>query len=114
MKDMNPVIDTNLTSSTILEKIKAKVKSLDPLAEVMLFGSRARGDARTDSDWDILILTEQVATLQIEQDFRHELFELELDLGLSLSVFVYSKGDWHLNHRFTPLYHNIKAEGILL
>ena len=29
------------------------------LEEVILFGSRARGDFRKDSDWDILIITER-------------------------------------------------------
>ncbi len=27
--------------------------------EVILFGSRARGDFRKDSDWDILLITER-------------------------------------------------------
>ena len=44
-------------SDLILEKVKEIVHATDPEAEVILFGSRARGDAMEDSDWDILILT---------------------------------------------------------
>lgn len=100
------------TSDIILGKIKDYVKGIDAEAEVILFGSRARGEAREDSDWDILILTDHSVTLKIEQAFRHKLFELELEFGQCFSVFVYSKSDWDGMHRSTPLYHNIKTEGI--
>lgn len=102
------------TSNIISKKIKAEVKGLDPEAEVILFGSRARGEAHEDSDWDMLILTERPVTLKVEQAFRHKLFELELEFDQSISVFVYSKSDWNGKHRSTPLYHNIQAEGIVL
>lgn len=45
---------------TILS-IKEKMKSVMPQgSEAILFGSRARGDYREDSDWDILILLDKV------------------------------------------------------
>jgi uncharacterized protein len=40
-----------------LEEIKGVVLSFDDKAEVILYGSRARGDYREDSDWDVLIRT---------------------------------------------------------
>lgn len=101
-------------SALLPEKIKAYVKGLDPQAEVILFGSRARGEAREDSDWDMLILTDYAVTLKVEQAFRHKLFELELEFGQSISVFVYSKADWNGKHHATPLYQSIQTEGIVL
>ena len=101
-------------SAIILGKVKEYVKTVDPEAEVILFGSRARDDARNDSDWDILILTPKTVTLKVEQAFRHKLFELELEYGQAISTFVYSKTDWNGKHRVTPLYHNIEKEGILI
>lgn len=101
-------------SSVILVKVKELVKALDSEAEVILFGSRARGDYREDSDWDILILTPKAVNLKTEQAFRHKLFELELEYGQAISTFVYSMADWNGKHRVTPLYQNIEAEGITI
>ncbi len=87
---------------------------IDPKAEVILFGSRARGDERTDSDWDILILTDYPADLQTERKFRDKLYDLELETGESFSVFAYSKKDWMTRQRITPFYQNVTREGIRL
>jgi len=43
----------------ILESIKDVLQTIVPNAKVILFGSRARGDARKGSDWDLLILLDQ-------------------------------------------------------
>jgi predicted nucleotidyltransferase len=39
-----------------LRKLMDRIESVYHPADVLLFGSRARGDARTDSDWDILVV----------------------------------------------------------
>ena len=98
----------------ITHLIRQKINSMDPKAEVILFGSRARGDERDDSDWDILILTDYPADLQLERMFRQDLYDLELETGESFSVFVYSKSDWISRQRITPFYLNVTQEGISL
>lgn len=40
----------------ILDRIKSIVLDKDTLAKVYLYGSRARGTMKSDSDWDLLIL----------------------------------------------------------
>ena len=41
----------------VLEHIEDTVRDIMPFdARILLFGSRAIGDARPDSDWDILII----------------------------------------------------------
>ncbi len=98
----------------ISQLIRNSVSSIDPNAEVILYGSRARGDERTDSDWDILILTDYYVNLQIERKFRDNLYDLELETGEPFSVFAYSKNDWQTKQRITPFYQNVTQEGILL
>lgn len=98
----------------ILQKIKAYAKGVEPLLEVVLFGSRARNEAKADSDWDILILTPYPVDLKVEQKFRHKLFELELEYGQAISTFVYSKMDWNGKLKAMPLYQSIKREGVTI
>ena len=102
------------TTPDILKKVKAYIQAIEPQAEIILFGSRARGEGRPDSDWDILILTPGEANLQMEQLFRHKLFELELEYGQAISTFLFSKSDWNTRHRITPLYQSVEKEGIVL
>jgi predicted nucleotidyltransferase len=98
--------------SIVLSKIKTIIKQIDPRAEVILYGSRARGDERSYSDWDLLILVNAEADQDYEMVFRHELFELELELEESFFVTVYNKNEWELKHWLTPLYQNIAREGL--
>jgi predicted nucleotidyltransferase len=104
-----------LTDISIKEKIKKLVRKIDDSAEVILFGSRARGTARPDSDWDILILLRQTSvSFKDEQRFRHRLYDLELEIGMPISTFVYAKQDWDSRLSVTPLHHNVDSEGISL
>jgi len=105
----------NKKEQHIAQKIKEKIKQKNPFADVILFGSHARGKSHKDSDWDILILLSQsnVSRL-IEKEYRDELFDIELEIGEPISALVYSKNDWDQKHAITPLYQNIKREGIIL
>ena len=98
----------------IATRIRTEIKKIDPKAKIILFGSRARGDAKDDSDWDILILINDIVTTEIESAFRYKLFDLELETGEVFSTFVYSTDTWNKKHKVTPFYKSIKKEGILL
>jgi uncharacterized protein len=102
------------TRKQILTKIKQAVEKIEPNAKTILFGSRARNEERIDSDWDILILIPGKAGLKKEQEFRHALFNLELEYGQAFSTFVYANEDWEKTYRVTPLYQNIQKEGVRL
>ncbi len=101
-------------STNITGRIREEIRNLDPAAKVILFGSRARGDARLDSDWDILILVKDTVTTEKEKAFRHKLFDLELETGEVFSTFVYNIKIWNKKHKITPFYKSIKKEGVLL
>jgi predicted nucleotidyltransferase len=104
----------NKKTEHISHLIKNSISEIDPHAQVILYGSRARGDARKDSDWDILVLTNYPVTYQIEKSFRDHLYELELETSETISLFIYSKNDWNTRHHITPYYHNVSSQGIQL
>ena len=116
MHDTRNLYLWNMKAKTeyISKLIRNSISSVDSNAIVILYDSRARGDERIDSDWDILILTDYLVNIQIERKFRDELYDLELECGESFSVFVYSNTDWRIKQRISPFYQNVTEEGILL
>lgn len=115
----NPRLNTYLCimkaqKHSISKHIRDYVNKVDPTAEVILYGSRARGEEKKDSDWDILILTNYTATLSTERMFRDKLYDLELKTGEVFSVFVYSRNDWQTKQKITPFYQNVSREGVPL
>jgi uncharacterized protein len=92
----------------IQNKIKSAIHANDPTALAYLFGSRARGDFRPDSDWDILILVNNKAiTNEIEDKFRDDLYEIELESGQIISTFIYPKDYWTSTLVYSPLFKNV-------
>ena len=100
--------------SYITSRILKEIRMIDPKAQVILFGSRARDDSKKDSDWDLMILIDGSDTSKAEDLFREKLFDLEIETGEAISLFVYNKRDWRTKHKVTPLYQNIKREGVIL
>lgn len=98
--------------SNILLRIKNIVAERDSTAKVILYGSRARGNARNDSDWDILILINQEKiTAELESEFTNPLYELEFDSGQIISPMIYSEYEWNNKYRFTSFFKNVMREG---
>ena len=104
-----------MKQSQIQDRITKTIHEKDPFAEAYLFGSRARGDFRPDSDWDILILVnDKKVTNEIEDKFRDELYDIELESGQTISTFIYPKEFWQSTLIYSPLYKNVHKEGIRL
>ena len=104
-----------ISKNKMLDRIGKSIHSKDPNAEVFLFGSRARGDHKKNSDWDILILVDNTkVTNEIEDNFRDELYPIELELGQIISTFIYSKDYWKNSLVYSPLYKNVTIEGVKL
>jgi predicted nucleotidyltransferase len=104
----------NKRTLDITSLVKRNIHEVDPNAQIILYGSRARGDAHEDSDWDLLILTDYQVDLEMERQFRNHLYDLELETGEPFSLFAYSKTDWETKQRVTPFYYNVTKEGVWL
>lgn len=99
----------------IVDRISKSIHATDLTAEAFLFGSRARGDNKKDSDWDILILIDNYnVTNEIDDSFREDLYNLELETGQIISTFIYTKDYWNNNLIYSPLFENITREGVRL
>lgn len=101
--------------SNILIEIKRLVEGKDASAKIYLYGSRAKGTAKKDSDWDLLILLNRdKITPEIESEITDSLYDLEIESGEIISPMVYSESEWITKYKITPFYHNVMQEGKLL
>ncbi|MCH5227642.1 MAG: nucleotidyltransferase domain-containing protein [Muribaculaceae bacterium] len=100
----------------IIEALKTKAKEILPQgARLVLFGSRARGDYKEDSDWDLHILLPSSQKLTLSQIDNYA-FPLEIigwDFGEYFSTSVYSFSDWY-KRRGLPFYNNVEKDKIIL
>ncbi|HZV50196.1 MAG TPA: nucleotidyltransferase domain-containing protein [Candidatus Dormibacteraeota bacterium] len=78
---------------TLLAEVKKAVQAIEPESRVVLYGSRARGDARLWSDWDVLVIVPGRVTADRWTAIRDRLTDLELDMDNDpvLSVLVVSR-----------------------
>jgi predicted nucleotidyltransferase len=99
----------------LLKRCRKAVRQVVPDADVILYGSRARGDAHDYSDYDILIIVNGPVDMALEKKIRENVYPLELETCEVLTLIVYSKKEWDSPlYRAMPLHKNIDREGVLL
>ena len=104
-----------MEKNELLTRIKNIVSNIEPDAKIILYGSFARGDNKKHSDIDLLILLDkEKISHQEKKKIKYPLYDLEFDTGQIISPLIFSKNEWNAKHFVTPLYNNIKHEGIEL
>jgi len=85
-----------------------------PVEEVILFGSKARGDDRADSDIDILILTTYPLDWRQRDAITDALYPLQLELERFFSPIIVSGEEWrHGVYQALPLRQEIDRDGAI-
>ena len=107
--------DLTKEEKDFLRECKKIIESIDPSATLILYGSRARGDAEEESDYDLIILTDKEVTLDREDEYRKQLFPLQLETGTVLTILLVSRKQWDSPlFNAMPFYRNVKREGVYL
>lgn len=103
-----------MNQSEVIKSISQLMRSEIPEAETILYGSRARGSMRLDSDFDILILLPDTISPAIFAKRKTEIFgklyDLELDWNVVISPLILLKSMW--KKMKTPFTCNVERDGI--
>lgn len=101
---------------SVIEAIKDKAAEILPSgSRVALYGSRARGDARPDSDWDIHILIpgEERVPWSLWDLYAWPFESLGFELNEVITPRLYSFSGW-LKRSFLPFYKNVERDSVLI
>lgn len=103
-----------MSNKQVIQAMRDKLHAIDPNVKAYLFGSRARGDARTNSDWDVLILLDKPkVTLDDYNKYSYPLWELGWDFDELIDTVLFTKKEWEENN-FTLFNHNVRADAIAI
>lgn len=115
MKLLNEWPNKGTETLHLLNKIQNTIHLIDPNADIVLYGSRVRGEAHKDSDWDFLILIDKPINIKLEEKLRDDLYEIELDTDQILSSIIRTKEEWNSpKYSVLPFKRSIEREGVLL
>jgi len=88
------VVKKNMNKKPLLILVKNAINEIEPAAEIILYGSRARNDETPESDWDLLILLDGDVDDVSADTVRHRLYEVEWEHDAVICSVICSRQKW--------------------
>jgi len=105
----------NEADKALLARCRQAIRQAVPDADIILYGSRARGDAGEYSDYDLLVLVDQPVNMALKDRILASIYPLELETEAMLTVVTYNRRQWEsLPHREMPFHQNIQRDGVIV
>ena len=99
----------------ILNKLKSLLQKRVKLHQVILFGSRARGDAEPDSDMDVLVVLDEPETREVRDAVSDCAWEAGFDAGVVVVPIVVFRDQWENGpERASLLAKAVREEGVAI
>ena len=115
MKTIEKVGAITPRDKDLLLRLKETVRGLIPSAELLVYGSTAKGTRGMGSDYDILVLTDIALSTKEENDVSDAIYELELSDDVVISTIFYPKNQWNTPlAEAMPFHKRIEEEAVLL
>jgi predicted nucleotidyltransferase len=89
------------------------LKQRFPVKDVILFGSKARGDDDPESDIDLLLLTTRPIHWKERHSIIEALFDIEMKYDVVISIIVNPVNEWQTGlSSLLPIHEEINREGV--
>ena len=103
---------------SLIEEYIFEIKNIYGLClqKIILFGSYARGDFKTDSDVDIMILLD-ISDLELKaysQQLAYMTYDFNLDNDIDIKPIAKSEAHFNKWCKNYPFYANVQKEGVIL
>ncbi len=99
----------------LLPRIKDVVERVAPGAEIIVYGSVARGEETEESDIDLVILIdEEYLSPKRQWDITEPLYQISTWELIPISPHVYTRKEWYGRPFRSPYMINVMNEGIKL
>jgi predicted nucleotidyltransferase len=98
--------------AAILEAV-SRLRAWFPVEEVVLFGSKCRGDADEESDVDLLVLTSRPTTRAERHAACDAVHSVQLAFDVVISLLIVSADEWRSGPlSVLPIRHEVEEQGV--
>jgi len=97
----------------LLAETKKIIQGLLPTAEVLLYGSVARGTQGPDSDYDVLVLAERELSTREKDRVRCAIYDMMVTKDTLISTFFFAKDFW-AKHPYLPFRQEVEKDAVVL
>lgn len=114
MKQLEKITLSPNEKRAILLAKKILMRKYD-VSQLILFGSKARGDADAESDVDILVICKKPMSRIQRHEITDDIFEINLENETNLSSLVVDVENWEKGlFSALPIYKEIQKDGVLI
>lgn len=114
MKNLD-ILDLKINEKKAILELKKTLFDNFPVSEIMLYGSKARGDSNKESDIDVFVVLDNKVNDDIREKIFNSSFKIEIKHDVIFGIIVENKDFWNSSlAEAMPIHKNIYIEGVAI